>query len=543
MVRKVKKVVLDTIWCVILLFIKYYKCKGIKMTLKHNYSKEISEFIKANDKRLNLNWGIITELNQLGQGGSGLVYSGKYEDFEVVIKFFNKELDSRDEIRFKNEYFKIQHLENHEKMGIAAYMNFECIEFNEHKFYFYIMKKYKETLKSYMDRYTGDREILFVQILDFFMNALRPIYRYKIIHRDLKPENILIDEKECFYLADFGIAKFIDSELTRNHDRMANYRFSAPEQKVDGASSTIASDMYAIGQILFWILEKHTYEGTIAIKDYKNHRIKPLLYAFLAYDPQERPNSIEELEDLINTIDQGFKEDKLNEERMKFAEKAIDLNQKYTVLIRKCYPHADNNIVYVDSADYIDRIIQMIDEFIKEQYEKQNSIWFSTGHWDQELIGIRYNKSDKIIQIQVSHGNIIEFKLKGIWLFASPSEYNSIIWLDAEQLPFYLINGDKSSSMSIVNNKYHVKTEETYSGFLELGPNSKPVPITNVLTYERLLPCGKNIVIGPRLSAALFVDNIDYLDRLQKSKIDISILDTYLREINKNKPKDFYYYL
>ena len=88
-----------------------------------------------------------------------------------------------------------------------------------------------------------------------------------------------------------------------------------------------------------------------------------------------------------------------------------------------------------------------------------------------------------------------------------------------------------------------LKTEETYSGFLELGPNSKPVPITNVLTYERLLPCGKNIVIGPRLSAALFVDNIDYLDRLQKSKIDISILDTYLREINKNKPKDFYYYL
>ena len=63
------------------------------MTLKHNYSKEISEFIKANDKKLNLNWCTITDLNQLGQGGSGLVYSGKYEGFDVVIKFFNKELD------------------------------------------------------------------------------------------------------------------------------------------------------------------------------------------------------------------------------------------------------------------------------------------------------------------------------------------------------------------------------------------------------------------------------------------------------------------
>ena len=159
------------------IFYKYYKCKGIKMTLKHNYSKEISEFIKANNKRLNLNWGTITDLNQLGQGGSGLVYSGKYKDFDVVIKFFNKELESRDEIRFKNEYFKIQYLENHEKMGIATYINFECIEFNEHKFYFYIMKHYKETLKSYMDHYTGDRENLFEQILGFFMNALRPLYR------------------------------------------------------------------------------------------------------------------------------------------------------------------------------------------------------------------------------------------------------------------------------------------------------------------------------------------------------------------------------
>lgn len=101
------------------------------------------------------------------------------------------------------------------------------------------------------------------------MNALRPLYRYQITHRDLKPENILIDEKERFYLADFGIAKFIDSELTKDHDRMANYRFSAPEQKEPEASSSIASDMYAIGQILFWILEKHTYEGTITIKDYK----------------------------------------------------------------------------------------------------------------------------------------------------------------------------------------------------------------------------------------------------------------------------------
>ncbi|MFR0064831.1 MAG: hypothetical protein ACLRU1_07890 [Veillonella parvula] len=97
--------------------------------------------------------------------------------------------------------------------------------------------------------------------------------------------------------------------------------------------------------------------------------------------------------------------------------------------------------------------------------------------------------------------------------------------------------------MSIVNGKYHVKTEETYSGFLELGPGSIPVPIIDVLTYERLLPCGKNIVIAPRLSAALFNDNIDCLDKLQNCKIDIGILDTYLREINKYKPKDFYHYL
>lgn len=512
------------------------------MTLKYNYSREISEFIKTSDKILNLSWGTITEINQLGQGGSGLVYSGKYKNLDVVIKFFNKELDSRDEIRFKNEYFKIQCLENYEKIGIASYLNFECINYKGRKFYFYIMKRYKETLKSYLECYEGNREHLFNRILCFFIEALKPIYKYQIIHRDLKPENILVDENGRFYLTDFGIAKFIDSELTRDTDRMANYRFSAPEQKNNGEMVTIASDIYAVGQILFWVLENQTYEGKISIKDYVNPIIKPILSACLDYNPHKRPNSIEALEAFITEIKRKIADNKSEEEHQKFIEKAINLNEAYTFLIRKSYPHADNKIVYVDNPDYIARISKMIDGFIQEQYRINNRLWSSTGHWDQELLGIAYKKSDKIMQIKVSENDFIEFKLNGIWLFASVSNYNSIILLDVEQLPFYLINDDETSTISIVNDKYKVKAEETYSGFLELGPESDPISIIKKCTYERLLPCGTNIVIGPRMLAALFSNNLDYLDKLQNMEINLEILDTYLREINKHKPNDFYCY-
>ena len=55
------------------------------MTLKNDYSTEISQYIKENNNTISFQWGKIVNLEQIGQGGSGLVYTGKYNDYDLSL--------------------------------------------------------------------------------------------------------------------------------------------------------------------------------------------------------------------------------------------------------------------------------------------------------------------------------------------------------------------------------------------------------------------------------------------------------------------------
>jgi len=72
----------------------------------------------------------------------------------------------------------------------------------------------------------------------------------------LKPKNILCDSaKNKFVVADFGIASFEEDELytaveTQEGERLANFQYAAPEQKVRGRPVTFHADIYALGLIL-----------------------------------------------------------------------------------------------------------------------------------------------------------------------------------------------------------------------------------------------------------------------------------------------------
>ena len=61
------------------------------MSIQVENIKNISHYIKENGNNLNFAWGDITDLKQIAQGGSGLIYAGKLDCQEVVLKFFCKE--------------------------------------------------------------------------------------------------------------------------------------------------------------------------------------------------------------------------------------------------------------------------------------------------------------------------------------------------------------------------------------------------------------------------------------------------------------------
>jgi hypothetical protein len=101
---------------------------------------------------------------------------------------------------------------------------------------------------------------LFMQVCD----AVAYAHRNLIVHRDLKPSNILVTGDGEVKLLDFGIAKLIDAqqaELTVAATTFLTPSCAAPEQ-LTGAPLTTATDVYALGLLLFELLTgEHPWVG------------------------------------------------------------------------------------------------------------------------------------------------------------------------------------------------------------------------------------------------------------------------------------------
>jgi eukaryotic-like serine/threonine-protein kinase len=146
-----------------------------------------------------------------------------------------------------------------------------------------------------IDEYCESRGLSVNERLKLFRDvcsAVQYAHQRLIVHRDLKPSNILVDAVGQVKLLDFGIAKLLDSAQLDEHGNAvampteANAMtpaYASPEQ-VKGEAITTASDVYALGVLLYRLLTGRS--------PYKANATQPLALAkeIVETDP-ERPST------------------------------------------------------------------------------------------------------------------------------------------------------------------------------------------------------------------------------------------------------------
>jgi serine/threonine-protein kinase len=100
-----------------------------------------------------------------------------------------------------------------------------------------------------------------VQIALDLASALGFAHRQRIVHRDVKPANVLHAGENRWKLADFGIARMPDSDLTQVGIFMGTPGYSPPEAIREGRY-TPQADVFAWGAVLYEVLSgRIPYEG------------------------------------------------------------------------------------------------------------------------------------------------------------------------------------------------------------------------------------------------------------------------------------------
>ncbi len=259
-------------------------------------------------------------IKSIGEGGMANVYLAwdTILEREVAVKILRGDLaeDEKFVRRFQREANAASSLRHPNIV--------EMYDVGEDNGKYFIVMEYVDgkTLKSLIKKRGALNLNEAIDIMLQLASGIACAHDSYIIHRDIKPQNVLILEDGRVKITDFGIAMALNSnELTQTNSVMGSVHYLPPEQ-ASGSGSTIKSDIYSLGILMFELLTGSVpFKGDnaveIAIKHMKDpipsvcninpsipQSVENIILKATAKNPKNRYDSVSEMyEDLKTCLD------------------------------------------------------------------------------------------------------------------------------------------------------------------------------------------------------------------------------------------------
>lgn len=190
---------------------------------------------------------------RIGQGGSANVYRARQEelDRDVAVKVLGGVVDEDTRRRFDRERRLMGRLSQHEGM-VTVYET----GFTSRNEPFIVMP----LLGRSLDDEIREQPVPWERATEIIADVCRTVgfaHDQEIVHRDLKPGNIMMSTSGRPLVADFGIARIVDSRTNLEATALTLTPAYSPPEALETTVAHPSTDVYSLGATLFALITGH----------------------------------------------------------------------------------------------------------------------------------------------------------------------------------------------------------------------------------------------------------------------------------------------